>query len=114
MQHYDSSDYVSVRDNHFDTADAGYGYTGINVRRLKHLNLEQNDISAVPQLEPKVIKHDRIPEAGSNGLDDINEVEETKEDANAGEEEDDDTKSNLEAKEKSLSMSLLMKRYYFT
>ena len=30
--------------------------------RLKHLNLEKNEISAVPQLEPKTIKHDKLSE----------------------------------------------------
>lgn len=36
--------------------------------RLKHLNLEKNEISAVPQLESKTIKHDNMiqSEAGPN------------------------------------------------
>ena len=29
---------------------------------MKHLNLEKNEISAVPQLEPKTIKHDKLSE----------------------------------------------------
>lgn len=32
------------------------------VCRLKHLNLERNEISAVPQLEPKTVGHDRPEE----------------------------------------------------